>query len=78
MTRWINHSLAAVLAAATLSWAGAATALPFTVSIDTSGLGVSSFAVAFDFIDGGPPANSVSVSNFAPMARLARRRPRVT
>jgi hypothetical protein len=44
--------------------AGSAFATPFTVTIDTSALIGSNVQLAFDFIDGGPPANSLTISNF--------------
>ena len=41
-----------------------AVAVPYHVSIDTSALGISSFRIAFDLIDGGAPSNSVAVTAF--------------
>jgi hypothetical protein len=43
---------------------GAAMAVPYHVSVDTSALGTSSFLVAFDLIDGGSPSNSVAIAGF--------------
>jgi hypothetical protein len=41
-----------------------ALAAPYHVSINTSALGISSFLMAFDLIDGGAPSNSVAVTGF--------------
>jgi hypothetical protein len=43
----------------------------YNVSIDTSSLMGTSSTLAFDFIDGGPPSNSVSISNFVTDGALA-------
>src|SRR5690348_5894551 len=54
-------SIAGVLALVTqIGWA-----VPIQFSIDTSSLSGTSAQLAFDFIDGGPPPNTASVSGFA-------------
>lgn len=42
-----------------------ALAIPYNVSIDTSSLLGASAQLAFDFIDGGSPTNSVTISSFS-------------
>lgn len=42
-----------------------ARAVPYDVVIDTTTLGGSSGQLAFDFIDGGLPANSIAITGFA-------------
>jgi hypothetical protein len=39
-------------------------ATPIEITVDTSSLNGTAGAFAFDLIDGGPPANSVTISNF--------------
>src|ERR1700730_5269138 len=40
-------------------------ALPIQITIDTSSLAGMNAALAFDLINGGPPANSMTISGFA-------------
>ncbi len=44
--------------------ASIATAAPITITVDTSSLSGTSAQLAFDLVDGGPPANSVTISGF--------------
>ena len=62
---WLTRIMRVPLAACALLCGGAVMAVPYHVSIDTSALGIPSFLVAFDLIDGGPPSNSLSVTGFA-------------
>jgi len=39
-------------------------AVPYSISVDTSRISGASAQLALDFIDGGPPANMVTVSDF--------------
>jgi murein DD-endopeptidase MepM/ murein hydrolase activator NlpD len=48
-----------------LLFVGTVCAAPVLVTIDTPLLGGTSAQLAFDLIDGGPPASSVSISSFA-------------
>ncbi len=57
------HRSAALLVS--LAFSDPLFALPYRVSIDTSPLSGTAAQVAFDFIDGGPPTNSVVISDFA-------------
>jgi hypothetical protein len=61
---WLTRIIRVPLVVSALLGAGVAMAVPYHVSVDTSALGISSFLVAFDLIDGGPPSNSVSVAGF--------------
>lgn len=53
----------ALLAALLVS--GQASAAPIQITVDTTSLAGVSAQLAFDLIDGGPPANSVMISDFA-------------
>jgi hypothetical protein len=44
--------------------AGAASAVPYQVTIDTTALSGAAAQLAFDFVDGGSPANTVVISGF--------------
>lgn len=50
--------------------ASIATAAPITITVDTSSLSGTSAQLAFDLIDGGPPANSVTISGFVTSGTL--------
>jgi hypothetical protein len=62
--RSLTRIMRVPLAVCALLCGGAVMAVPYHVSIDTSALGISSFLVAFDLIDGGPPSNNLSVAGF--------------
>ncbi len=61
------HALRSTLALLSIMalMGGQAHALPIRVTVDTSSLAGVNAALAFDLIDGGPPANSVTISSFA-------------
>ena len=40
-------------------------ATPIVVTVNTAAIAGTAAQLAFDFIDGGPPSNSVAISNFA-------------
>lgn len=60
-----NFAAYALAGLAALLTAGVCQATPYHVSIDTSSVGGVSVGLAFDFIDGGTPSNTVSISNFS-------------
>jgi hypothetical protein len=39
-------------------------ALPYSINMDTSALSGTSAQLAFDFIDGGPASNTITITNF--------------
>jgi hypothetical protein len=39
-------------------------ALPYSINMDTSALSGTSAQLAFDFVDGGPPSNTITITNF--------------
>jgi hypothetical protein len=55
----------AIAALAACLGMGVATASPVQVSIDTSALAGTSATLAFDFVEGGPPSNSVTITGFS-------------
>lgn len=48
-----------------LAFAGMAAAAPFQVTVDTTPLEGMTGHLAFDLIDGGPPANTITIYDFA-------------
>lgn len=50
--------------------ASIATAAPITITVDTSALSGTPAQLAFDLVDGGPPANSVTISGFGTSGTL--------
>jgi len=53
------------IAALVLLLSAAKSSADYQVTIDTSALAASSVSLAFDFIDGGPPSNSIRILNFS-------------